>query len=59
MIWSLLFCLIVRRDDLGSMIECHKLEKGQVGLEALNSKDNFQKTKEKRESQDHHINHGF
>jgi hypothetical protein len=50
MIWSLLFCLIVRRDDLGSMIECHKLEKGQVGLEALNSKDEFfQKTKEKRE----------
>ncbi len=50
----------MRRDDLGSMIECHKLEKGEVGLEALNSKDNFfKKPKEKRESQDHHIDHGF
>jgi hypothetical protein len=39
----------VRRDDLGSMIECHKLGKGKVGLEALNSKDIFQKTPKKRE----------
>lgn len=40
----------MRRDDLGSMIECHKLEKGEVGLEALNSKDIFfKKPKEKRQ----------
>ncbi len=48
MIWSLLFCLIMRRDDLGSMIECHKLEKGEVGFGSIEFKRQFfQKTQRK------------
>jgi hypothetical protein len=50
----------VRRDDLGSMIECHKLEKGKVGLEALNSKGKFfKKPKKKERAKIINIDHGF
>jgi hypothetical protein len=31
----------MRRDDLGSMIECHKLEKGEVGFGSIEFKRQF------------------